>query len=82
MDHVVRRCVGMALMNGHDKRVIAHWHLLGRDDNGRPGLELENPDGDFAHWWFRDDDQLRRIIVHLISVYLNGKMPDPRERMS
>ena len=65
-------------MNDHDKRLIAHWHLLGRDDNGRLGLELENPDGDFAHWWFRDDDQLRRIIVHLISVYLNGKMPDPR----
>lgn len=65
-------------MNDHDKRLIAHWHLLGRDDNGRLGLELENADGEFEHWWFADDDQLRRVIIHLISVYLNGKMPDPR----
>ena len=41
MDHVVRRCVGMAVMNDHDKRLIAHWHLLGRDDNGRPGLSCQ-----------------------------------------
>jgi hypothetical protein len=53
---------------------------LGRDDSGRLGIELEASDGTYADWWFRDDDQLRRVIIHLISVYLGGKMPDPQER--
>jgi hypothetical protein len=64
----------------NDEQVIAHWHLLGRNDLGQLGIELENPDGEWAHWWFRDEDQLRRVIVHLISTYLNGKMPDPKDR--
>jgi hypothetical protein len=69
--------MGLAVMTGP---AIAHWHLLGRDDSGRLGIELEASDGTYADWWFRDDDQLRRIIIHLISVYLGGKMPDPQER--
>jgi len=69
--------MGLAVMTGP---AIAHWHLLGRDDSGRLGIELEASDGTCNHWWFRDDDQLRRIIIHLISVYLGGKMPDPQER--
>jgi hypothetical protein len=65
-------------VNDANRFLVAHWHLLGRDDEGRLGLELENPEGVFEHWWFVDDDQLRRVIIHLISVYLNGKMPDPQ----
>jgi hypothetical protein len=61
-------------------QVIKHWTLLGIDDCGRLGVEFETSPTEFGQWWFRDDDQMRRFIIHLISVYLGGKMPDPKER--
>ena len=60
---------------------IKHWTLLGIDDSGRLGVEFEASNHEFNQWWFRDDDQMRRFIIHLISVYLGGRMPDPKERL-
>jgi hypothetical protein len=57
---------------------VKHWTLLGIDDSGRLGVEFEASNYEFNQWWFRDDDQLRRFIIHLISVYLGGRMPDPQ----
>lgn len=67
--------MGLAVMTGP---AVKHWTLLGIDDSGRLGVEFEASNHEFDQWWFRDDDQLRRFIIHLISVYLNGKMPDPQ----
>ena len=59
-------------------RNVNHWTLLHRDDAGRPGIELEETVTDWEIWRFRDDDQLRRFIIHLITFHFDGKMPDPR----
>lgn len=66
--------MGMAEMS----RTVNHWTLLHRDDEGRPGIELEQGVTDWEIWRFKDDDQLRRFVIHLITFHFDGKMPDPR----
>ena len=49
-----------------NNRMIAHWHLLIRPGDARLGVEFENGAGEFDQWWFRDQEQLRQVVLHLI----------------
>ena len=55
----------MADLSDND-RMIAHWHLLICPDDARLGVEFENAAGEFEQWWFRDQEQLRQMVLHLI----------------
>jgi hypothetical protein len=58
--------------------MIAHWHLLIRPDDARFGVEFEDAAGEFDQWWFRDHEQLRQVILHLID-HLSDNRPDIEE---
>ena len=67
----------MADLSTND-RMIAHWHLLICPDDARLGVEFEDGAGDFEQWWFRDHEQLRQVILHLID-HLSDNRPDIEE---